>query len=267
MPVLESHMPKSKSSKRLTSSSIFDHDSGLRVLGFTADIIAIVTVLLAIKTDTVLRALPLILSPWFLFPIWILAAYTYLCWLHAYWMRTAQEFKWSKRFNVFIIGDLLIRFRKPLLWFPVLLLIMTLVWIVRISDLPEAVFNIVTIFLLLSSFLTLMFVVGEWERVKNYFANDSQEKRDLMESKWIELSSLIEKRLMYNQWLETKDFKDAIITYGINQEILLFAFAKYATVFPEKALFSNLYDKNNARYFYKALINLQTIDRERFYIE
>jgi hypothetical protein len=256
-------MPKAKGSKKPTSSSIFGHDSALRVLGFVADMIAIVTVLLAIKTDTVLRALPLILSPWFLYPIWILAAYTYLCWLHAYWIRTTEEYKWSRRFSVFIIGDLITKLRKPVLGFPVLLLGITLVWIARTTSTLEPIIFIVGMI----GFMALVFAPMWWELFKRFLQpNDRETKNALVEQKWPEFVTLVDSKFTTKLWLTTNSFNDVSIVWGFDENTLLFAFAKYATMFPQKAYFGKIYDTPTHQLIeYNALINIQHIDFDRHY--
>jgi hypothetical protein len=256
-------MPKAKGSKKSTSSSIFGHDSALRVIGFIADMTAIVTVLLAIKTDTVLRALPLILSPWFLFPVWILAAYTYLCWLHAYWVRTAEEDKWSNRFSVFVISDLLIRLRNPILGFPVLLLGITLIWIARSTG---TLLPLVVIFSGLCT-LGLIFAPIWWELLKTFLRpNDRESKNALVEQRWQEFITLVDKKLEARQWLDTDSFKEISIVWGFDENTLLFAFAKYAALYPEKAYLGRVVDRQSFRTVVdEALINVQNLNSGKFF--
>jgi hypothetical protein len=231
--------------------------------------IAIVTVLFAIKTEMVLKALPFILSPWILFPIWTMAAYTYLCWLHSHWDKNRQKWNWSKKFKVFIVGDLIFRFRAPYLLIPVLLLGIMLVWIAKSADILLPVMLIVII----PTAITALIALTEWSKFKKALVSPldeeeyikmRQEKVDIVNSRWSELCSIIEKKFETNLWLDYYDFKELFYVWRLDAGSILYAFAKYASEHPGKMHFGEIHNIKQKITTSNVLIQLELLDREQF---
>jgi hypothetical protein len=271
-------MPRPKKTKRTvqTSSSsangFFSHDSTLRVIGFAADMIAIVTVLFAIKTEMVLKALPFILSPWILFPIWVMAAYTYICLLHSYWTRTLETERWSKKFKVFIVGDLIFRFRAPYMLIPVLLLGIMLVWIAKSAGILFPILAVLFLFCFISAF----FFSTWWPSIKvglvsrqdeEEIEKKKQERIDIVNSRWEELTAIIEKKFERDVWLDYGDFTELFYVWGLDKESIWYAFAKYATEHTGKRHFCNVCRRITGYVeAFNVLVQVERLDSSKYYM-
>jgi hypothetical protein len=268
-------MPRPKKTKKTQQNSspsangFFGHDSALRIIGFLADMIAIVTVLFAIKTEMVLNALPFILSPWILFPIWTMAAYTYLCWLHSHWDKNRQKWNWSKRFKVFIVGDLIVRFRAPYLLIPVLLLGIMLVWIAKSADILWPIMLIVIIPIAITLFIAAM----EWPKFKKALVSPKdeeedikkrQERIDIVNSRWSELCSIIEKKFETYTWVRETNFTELFYVWGLDSEAMWYAFAKYATEHPNKMHFGAIRRRDGYKMVSNVLIDIEHLDNAKY---
>jgi hypothetical protein len=249
-----------------------DHD-GIRVLGFIADMIAIVTVLWGAMNPNTGEAFSFFTSRWFMLAIWLIALYTYICILHGFWTRTIEKDKWSTRFSVFFIGDLIIRFRRPIYLFPILILLITFFAITGASG-----------FILLGplSFLIFMRLLIGWESFEKKYVHDGQKlksqrssgsdsKKILVNEKWEELVPIIDRKLSNVQWIDWFDFNDLHNAWELpwskyDNEMPAYVFSKYALQYPDKAFFGAVFENiTNEDVAFDVLINLALIDTERYY--
>ncbi|MGF1571063.1 MAG: hypothetical protein ACFCVD_23800 [Nodosilinea sp.] len=105
----------------------------VRALGFIADIIAISSINISLKANGS-ENLPGFINPGSAFVIWILAFYTYICFLNNYWKKHRESKGYSYSFSLFLLEDLLLEFSEPILFFPAIISIITLLWITITAD-------------------------------------------------------------------------------------------------------------------------------------
>jgi hypothetical protein len=266
------HIPRPQKTKETQqdsspseNGSFFKGDSILRVIGFIADMIAILSVLFAIKIEAVSNELPRILSPWILFPIWVMAAYTYICWLHSYWKKTTQDHSWSKRFRVFVVGDLLVRFRSPYLLIPAVLLATMFIVISKAAGILEGLLGASIIIL----FVTTAFIsiTEKWQDLKDIFISPNGEGNiEIVDSRWEELRYITEKKLERVVFIRCDAFRDLFYAWGIDKDSMQYAFAKYAAEHPGKMHFGDIRYNPTDKTMHNVLIRLEHLDRDKFTI-
>lgn len=246
----------------------------LRIIGFIADITAIVSVVLAIKLPNVGNPLSALLTPWSCIVLWCFAVYTFICILHNYWERTQYKNIWSSGFGLFIVGDLVFKFRKPVLLFPFLILIALLIYIASLFGSEAA---IVTTGILV--FIIIMVLATISDNLENHYIDPREtlteqskldQYRTIVDSNWDEFKTMIEGKLSNKQWLSVSDFNEVMLLKGIESKALLFAFLRYAAEHPDKTHFGSIYKKPNPPRKRKslitkdALVNIHKIDSEEY---
>jgi len=163
-----------------------------------------------------------------------------------------QEQNWSKRFRVFVVGDLLVRFRSPYLLIPVLLLVITFILIAKSAEILGVILTAFAIISLVTGLFIL--IEGYWNEVKDSFVNafvlpqdeeednkKRQERIDIVNSRWEELATIIEKKFEGRTVLNCDDFTELFYAWELNAESILYAFAKYAAEHPGKIYFGSFY--------------------------
>jgi len=127
-------MDEPQSNHKTTTRKFFQFDKLALVLGFVVDSITLTSILLAISLPGGSFTLATFITPGLAFAIWLLMLYTYFAYLHYYWEKNLTEQNLADKFSLFLVNDLLFQFRKPLLLFPAIILIIALFWIAVSAD-------------------------------------------------------------------------------------------------------------------------------------
>lgn len=251
---------KDMSKTKQKSPSFFGGEYTLRVIGFIADITAIVTVIFAIKVDAIARFLPFMVSPWVLLPIWLISFYTYVCWLHYYWESTKILHGWSNRFSVFFLGEMVLRLKKPVTLLPLLVIIIAGAWIAQTTGIWWYLFVPFALF----AFIYFVIIVSDWPGFRHkYLVSSSVADKELVDSRWVELAPIIQTKTNGFNWLTAGHLNDIMVAWEINEPTVLYAFAKFAAERPEQFQYGNIKDKYGNAVAHGALIVLKNFDTAR----
>ncbi len=193
--------------------------------------------------------------------VWFLAAYIYFAYLHHYWEKSAADQGLADKFSMFLLNDLLFEFRKPLLLLPVVVSGILLFWIAA------------TISPFLLGPLTLAAYFGgafllHYRKVIISQASSNDSKRKV-EAMWSDLKKKIKSRLSQQQWVDTSDFSDLGEVWGVTEDALSYALAKYAVENPNQTRFAVVYireSKMPASHYQKVLVNLQNFRDDIYYL-
>jgi len=253
-------------------------DVTLRIMGFVADLTAIGSILLAIKLPNLGQSLPLIVSPIFAFGIWMIGAYLYVSYLHKYWKENSGKNLWAKRFSVFLVGELIIKFRRPFLLLPGLVWIVALVWIGATVGIPTAVY--IPFLITVAIAVVIVFVgalEGKWgyDDFAKYFVKPLNEAefveglnkaKAIVDRKWRKLKPIVEKKLDRYRWLAIEDFKEISVTEELTEDMMKYALIKYAAENPSETCCGNVYGKDRwgdpVLHEENVLVNCERFDKD-----
>ncbi len=121
-------MSEIKSENKSTLKRVLQFENIATVLGFIVDTITLASIILALNSQNA-SSLPPIITPGLALGIWCLAAYTYIALLHSYWEKQMSVKGYSDTFGMFLLNDLMLRFRNPFALLPAVVLIITLLGI------------------------------------------------------------------------------------------------------------------------------------------
>jgi len=267
--------------KRLFASEYLLRDNILRVIGFVADIIAIGSLIwqiISYNTASTHISAPIYkMFLWLVILIWLIAGYTYICYLHSYWEKTRKSEKWAHRFAAFVVGDLVVRFRKPVLIFPAVILfaiiLTTLVVTVGITS-TLAIIGIAT-FVCLFERIFLM-IIADVDLYDIFIR--SKKPADIsmpylgilgkseVDDRWEQLKELIKTKLTDNDYLVDYYFRELDIVYDFDRAKIHYAFARFALENPDLAYYGVVTEKEDTDGENAALllVNLQKIDIDKY---
>lgn len=224
------------------------------VVGFIADSIALISILLALNLPNNSIKLPNFINPWFAISIWAIAVYTYLSYLHFYWRKNLSSDQLSNNFNAFLGRDLFLKFRKPLLLFPALVFLIIFIWIV--------VF--IPIILLIPVFFIFF--------VSIFFSITAETEADRRNKKWRKVienvDKLIASRFPQFQWIGFEDLTEISKVFNLSSNQISYILALYALKYPDTAKYGKVYRKKDNVVVsgeYNVLINLKQIDCKKYY--
>ena len=245
-------------------------DVTLRIIGFIADLTAIGSILLAIKLPNLGQSLPLIVNPIFAFGIWMIGAYLYVSYLHKYWKENSGKSLWAKRFSVFLVGELIIKFRRPFLLLPGFVWIVALVWIGATVGIPDPVYVVFVV----AAFILICSVVAWGSNFIPYFIKplneaESMERlnkvKTIVDGKWGNLRPIVEQKLGRYFWLAIEDFKEISVTDELTEDMMGYALIKYAVENPSETHFGNVYYRDQwgdpVLHMENVLINCKKFDK------
>lgn len=259
-------------------------DNILRVIGFLADIIAIGGLIIQIRYLNLTKDIPVIfpakIATGLAYTIWTLALYAYLCYLHKYWSTNRRVEGLAYRFAAFTIGDLFIRFKKPLLLFPILILAISFLAISFVSfGFPDGFAPIAILFAVPCIIILILkeeykvdlrkVFINERKPFQSYIPTSiSNSERAKVDKYWDELHPLITKKLTDSDLLTEYHFSELRILLGLDDDMLHYAFARYALEFKEVSYFGLIAERstsndNDVSPIY-ALINLKRIDSDKY---
>jgi len=249
---------------------LFRFEKAALILGFIVDTITILTILLTITLPRADNLLPSVITSWLALIVWILATYTYFAYLHHYWERNILKESLSEKFSVFIVDDLVFRFRYPWKLLPLPILIVLLALTSYTTDSYHIGLWIFSLVLVAS-----MFKLIHFKSYLNKLAHEAEkelEQQRKSEENWKVVKEQIRVLLTREQFIDADDLEHALRVLRIPKENLSYFLAKYAIEYPEQTKFDNLYRKGTpSRYreessmFEKVLINLELMDREKYY--
>lgn len=213
-----------------------------------------------------------LITPPSAFVMWLLASYSILAWLHSFYERNKAEKRFLPRFWMFLVDDIIFRFRFPLRSFFLFVLGILLIWIVGYTDYYFDAKNQILILVLMA----LTFVIGfliywYYSALKESIdlERDGIEFQEHMEKEWSSVEERISKLLAERyQWLEFSNFKDLALTWGIDPLLFILAFARYAAKHSDETVYAHLYEK---KWGYKpyidhpVLISLKNLDTEKYF--
>lgn len=250
--------------------AFFKFDTLALMVGFTVDTITLVTIVLSLQSPEISKNLPNFITPGFAFGLWVLAVYIYFAYLHSVWTKHQSERKYSEKFSLFLADDLLFSFRNPPLLFPAVVALVSLFWIAS-TESSGAFLGAVGAILLVFGIPLMIGVYSyastNWEETKNE-KGIPQEFKDRVNAEWKFLSSQINGFLSKQMWVDTEDLSTIATVWEVPEYYMNYVLAQFAVKNPKKVNFGYLYKRDNDRPVNmgeKVLINLETIDREKFY--
>lgn len=225
-------------------------ETPLRVIGFTADIIAIITVLYSSNNDT---ETPLFISPHFAIAILVLSTFLYFGYLHSYWFKNKD--KYNANFGLFITEDLIYNFQSPFHLFPIVLIIVLFYLIVIVSNLDEDPILMIVAWL---GGLALLVGIGATiaMKIEDLGKKSSAIAKSRVIDNWEFWEKQISLKIKDTPWLSVYDFEDSMIAQNIDKESVIYALAHYAMLHSEETEYGVVYssDTNDQRKW-KALKN------------
>lgn len=236
------------------------------IIGFIADLIAITSVLFAIKGQGGLQVLGsnFVIDTWTLLLLWSIALFTYFGYLQLVWERDKENKFYEDNFWRFIPLDLIIMFRSPFLLLPFLFLLILLLIILGAFIGAFILFMLgISVTIALSSFKeeNKEDIFGKRMSLKiNYYWNAIEKRMDFeIDNKFV---------------IRTKEIADLSIKFNIDPDYLWHILVKYATEHPDIASFGDLCkfteddeSQTQAKVLYEnVLISLRFLDEEEYFI-
>lgn len=235
-------------------------------ISLVADVIAIIGVINIKQASTSVH-----LSPGFAFGIWILGLYTYFGFLHSYWKRRVKTIN-NNSFGHWFFQELLLNFEEPKLLFPFVLFIILLFSIANAISVGLAIILSIVLFV-----ISLLLFVTKVESPSSLTKKElSEEQKKEIDDEWQFWERRIKTELEGKMWITANDFKDISITKQLGKNSFEYIFAKYVSKHPRKFRYGDVIDiEEEKRVVYhfeakvalNALVNLDTFDDRRFYVE
>jgi hypothetical protein len=181
--------------------------------------------------------------------------------------------KFNSAFRKFVLLDLFFNFREPNLLLPFIGFVVTLFLILAAVD-PSG--GLVTSAGVLSIiFLAVVIFAKFWIGLFDFGTENGspEEIKDLVEDNWQFWEARIKSEFTRKVWLTSLDFNDLKISRGFSEEDFEYVLATYASKYPDQARFGSIIDRyKQVRYAfeaiveYNALVNLETLDQNRYYV-
>jgi len=99
-------------------------------------------------------------------------------------------------------------------------------------------------------------------------ASNSEHKK-IVDDNWSFLKKRIKGIMLKQQWVDCDDFKDITEVWGISDEAIMYALARYALEFPEQAKFGMVYNNKSRQPVTEAydhvLVSLEVLDTEKYF--
>ena len=205
--------------------------------------------------------------------MWAIGLYAALGWLHKYYEDNRQQMVFAPKFWMFLLDDLILKFRLPSRLFPLFALVLLLLWILGYTDYYFQLSGCVWVLLFVALFFVVpfgwlgassgLFPKIQIERERMRLATLLEKERDLVEER-------IRGKLEGYQWFGTAVMKDLATVWGVGTDYFDTAFAAYAVKHPEETVFGRVYLRENKELvtISRVLISLKNLDSTKyFYIE
>jgi hypothetical protein len=257
-------MASSKSGTNV-ASKVFQFDRVATIVGFTVDCITIISILLALKIDSEINIyLPRFITPELAFGIWVIATYTYFAFLHAHWEKNRSEKNYEETFGKFVVKDLIWHFHRPMMLFPLLVLLIILVWIVASSQTLLIVAGVIGFILFISIFTYAAMEAGTPISNKEI----DKETKIVIDKNWDYLKKRIKIELTGYQWLDINRLTDVADLLEIDVSAISYAFARYAFENPSRVKYGYVYQRSDYEKvtgIERVLVNIEELDDEEYY--
>ena len=243
-----------------TIKKFLQFDKFALILGFVVDSITLVSILLAVSLSGTV-GLASFITPVLAFVIWLLAVYTYVAYLHHHWETNLVQ-GLEDKFSMFLVNDLLLRFRKPLLLFPAVVSVITLLWIAASADKSGSL----VITLGMACFLGFAFLLAH--RMTYGSTTSDGELKHKIEDKWSHLKKRIKVELSRKQWVSPYDLSDFAEVWGVPLKAMAYALAKYAVEYPNQTKYGRVYrleDDQPVSGLENVLVNLENFEYDKYY--
>ena len=110
---------------------VFKFEGVATLIGLIADIFTIGSILFALRLpDVTGKPLPFFITPALALAIWVIGLYVYFSLLHSFWEKNKEKNNFQEEFPVFLLYDLLIKFRSPFALLPAIIFIILYIFIV-----------------------------------------------------------------------------------------------------------------------------------------
>ena len=227
------------------------------IIGFIVDIITIVSILLAIRVSEesltiMFSGIPI--TPELAFSIWVLATFTYFGILHSIWERIEKSANGKGSFWNFLWKDLIVRFERPFLLLPIIVLILLLFWIS--AEIAIGIIIIGTIFIISLGVPFGMDLNDEKERAKK-----------LIDENWADIELRINLELDRQLWIGFSRLSDLATIWNFSDKFMDYALIKYAVANSDKAVYGHIYEtrENEPITNSKVLICLEKLEENGTY--
>ena len=161
--------------------------------------------------------------------------------------------------------DLLFHFKKPILLFPLLVLVILLFWIAFAIDGSGGLAGGLGVLLFIIGFVTF-FAVGM--EVETSEESVTKEEKETVDKNWEFLRGRIKLKLTRNQWLNDSDLGEIAEIWEISLNAMNYALAKYAFESPKEVEYGYVYRKKDNELISgrnPVLINLESIDEKHYW--
>jgi hypothetical protein len=174
-----------------------------------------------------------------------------------------------------MVGDLFVRFRSPYLLIPVLLLVVTFVMIAVSASILGYVLGAIFILFVIA----VLFVAGSDIDLYDTFIvpeKDEEERRKKIDKKrrkdriyrinirWEELYHIIAKKLEGALYIDCYAFRELFYVWGLDEESIWYAFAKFAAEHPGKIHFGDIRHKKASSIVKNVLIQIEHLDHNEY---
>lgn len=213
------------------------------VIGFIVDSITIASIIGIIKAQDSQIHLSRIITPGVAFGIWVLAFYLCIAIFHKHWKKEKAIRKYEDTFRLFLINDLIWRFRKPFLLLPIIILIILICGIVSISGVFAL--PILVVFILACS-ITLILTK------EDCLSNSSLDTgKEIINGKWEVIKKRIEMELAVQIYSVSADnIKDLCPIWNISKKNLKDALIRYAAENIDAVYYDDYYGLRKRRYLF-----------------
>lgn len=241
-------------------------------LGFIVDTIAILQIISFNQSKE--NTTPFYASPELAFGIWIIAGFSYLAFLHAYWENNKQSCGFSSTFTNFLYKDLLLGFKRPSLLFPGVILIL-LLFAISTSETSGFLTTMLSVSTLMGLIFLFMaksdpYALGLTDD-KNSSKELSQNFKDEVENDWDFWAKRLNIELSRNFWITTSELEDITIAKGFEIHQIQYILALFAFKYPNKAKYGTVWSRNDGqgsddkKVVSNALIDLESFNFDKYY--
>jgi len=256
--------------KESKSATFFKFDSIALIIGFIVDTIALASIVLSLQLPEIRENLPNFISPGFAFGLWVLAVYIYFAYLHAVWEKTQSEKNYSEKFSLFLADDLLFSFRNPPLLFPAIVAFVSLFWVASTESTGVFLGAVIAILVMfgIPLLIGLNSYVSDNRQETKKDSGIPEEFKEKINLEWKFLSSQINEILAKQMWVDSEDLGTIATIWEVPENYMNYVLAHFAVKNSRKTKFGYLYSRENdypVNYGQKVLINLETLNRDKFY--
>jgi len=246
------------------------------IIGLVADIIAIVSVLLAIDIQgegVKTLASKILITEWHLFGLWLIAGFTYLGFLYKVWENDKEKREYIGNFWFFLIYDFILKFRLPFYLLPIVVLLILFVWIFGASG-AKFLFFVLFFLGFLVTFIYILHI--RHEILVEQAIAEQRTIKDIIDKNWKTIENRILNEISHLPWIEVSRFRDLAIILQIDCTAFKMAFAKFSLIYPTEIFYGDVY-KITERFedglvrgdmiAENALISRSKFDYENFYFK